>query len=168
MITTLRRLTGLGRYCLIATSAGMLMMAASSAPNSCAPRYAKLLDPKGNRLPMDTPFVASVEIAPKTAIVFRPVAGDIQALITRLQSEGETDRELLTMAYWQDVRCRIVNNRCTGECPIKDGKKLRCLVDRSGDPVPPPDPGHKKKHGKTDGKPMSFMPQVASQRCRCQ
>lgn len=144
-------------------AAGTLLLGAASNP--CAPSYSRLLDPKGNRLPMDTPFVASVEIAPRTAIVFRPVESDLSALIERLRSEGEVQRELLTVAYWQEVRCRIVNNRCTGECPIKDGKKLRCLADRNpGDPVPPPDPGHKKK----DSKPMFLMPQVSSLRCRCQ
>lgn len=128
-----------------------------------------MLDPKGNRLPLDTPFVASVEIAPKTAIIFRPVESDIQSLILRLKSEGETDARLLTVAYWQETRCRIVNNRCTGVCPIQDGKKLRCLADRTpGDPVPPTGPDHKKKHGKDDGKPIFLMPQVAALRCRCQ
>lgn len=147
---------------LACAAAGTLLLGAS---NTCAPMYSKLLDPKGNRLPMDTAFVASVEIAPKTAIVFRPLESDLRALIDRLRSEGESDRDRLTVAYWQDQRCRIVNNRCTGECPIKDGKKLRCLADRNpGDPVPPPDPGHKKKHGKS----MFLMPQVSSQRCRCQ
>ncbi|MBL8173709.1 MAG: hypothetical protein JNK48_03515 [Bryobacterales bacterium] len=152
---------------LSCVAAGAMLLGA--AANQCAPSYARLLDPKGNLLPMQTPFVASVEIAPKTAIVFRPLETDIRSLIERLRSEGETSKQLLTVAYWQDMRCRIVNNRCTGECPIKDGKKLRCLADRSGDPVPPPsDPTHKKKHGKNDGKPMFLMPQVSSQRCRCQ
>ncbi len=157
---------------LTTTGCALLFPAASplSASTACSPSYTRLFDSKGNRLPLDTPFIASVEIAPKTAIVFRPVEGDIQALITRLRSQGETDGKLLTVAFWQGVRCRVVDNRCTGECPLKDGKKLRCLADRNpNDPTPPHDPDHKKKHGKNDGKPKSFfMPQVSSLRCQCQ
>jgi len=154
----------------------LLLLAAAaatvlSAGTPCGPSFNKIVDPFGNPLPRNTAFVAWAPIDDESGVVFRPLAADIDALIVRLEEQGVDDPQMLTAAFWQGTRCRIVDDRCTGECPTEDGKKLRCLAERTpGGPKPPPKPKpttkHKKKHGKTDGMPKSFA-QVSSLRCQC-
>ncbi|MBM3783863.1 MAG: hypothetical protein FJW30_05850 [Acidobacteria bacterium] len=149
---------------LLVTAAAATVL---SAGTPCGPSFKKIVDPFGNTLPRNTAFIAWAPIDNESGVVFRPLAADIDVLIARLEEQGADDPAMLTAAFWQETRCRIVNDRCTGECPIQDGKKLRCLPQRTpSDPKPPPTPKHKKKHGKTDGMPRNFA-QVSSLRCQC-
>jgi hypothetical protein len=128
---------------------------------ACGPAYDKIVDFRGEELPRDTPYIASVELNAQTAMVFRKQDDDIRVLVARLEAEGGHDRDMLTMAFWQNTRCRKVNDRCEGACPVESGKQLRCVVESPDPPKdppknPPPTKGkgkEKEPHGKDSGRP---------------
>ncbi|MBI4905962.1 MAG: hypothetical protein HY820_20170 [Acidobacteria bacterium] len=161
---------------ILLSAAALAAIASGTKPDApvCGPAYEKILDFRGNPLPRETPYIASVELNSKTAMVFRKEHDDIHALVTRLKAEGGHEPQMLTAAFWQGVRCRKVNDRCEGECPKQGDRQLRCVLERHDPPNPPP--AKKKKgpttppsppHGKDSGKPKEIAQSTTVIRCLC-